>query len=134
MPLSSDQKADDPKEVGRIVECGGFVTEARVMGDLAVARAMGDYDFKPEEQCVITADPDIFDMQLDSAADEFIVIACDGLWDVMSSEAVIKYCREWMRHNLPAADAVPIQNSPSQTHHYHRLLAELVEHAVEDLG
>ena len=59
------------------------------MGDLAVARAFGDYDFKPEEQCVITADPDIFSMQLDCVADEFIIVACDGLWDVMSSAEVV---------------------------------------------
>ena len=135
VPLSSDQKADDPNEIGRIVECGGFVTESRVMGDLAVARAFGDYDFKPEEQCVITADPDIFSMQLDCVADEFIIVACDGLWDVMSSAEVVNYCIEWMCNNKPPSTVGPQnQNDTAQADYYQRLLAELVEHAVETLG
>ena len=131
VPLSSDQKADNVDEIGRIVECGGFVSRGRVMGDLAVARAMGDYDFKCDEQYVITADPDIFELQLDCHDDEFIVVACDGLWDVMSSQEVISYCRGWLHKNM-----VPISQTDSTLgiHHYHRLLAELVEHAVENLG
>ena len=47
------------------------------------------------------ADPDIFSMQLDCVADEFIIVACDGLWDVMSSAEVVNYCIEWMCNNKP---------------------------------
>lgn len=52
------------------------------LGNLALSRALGDFDFKknyslgPEKQ-VITADPDITQHDL-SEEDEFLVLACDG--------------------------------------------------------
>ena len=62
----------------------------RVDGDLAVSRALGDFqykdrpDLKPEEQKV-TAYPDI-EIKERKGEDEYIVIACDGIWDVCSNE------------------------------------------------
>ena len=81
VPLSRDQKADSPSEIGRIVESGGFVTDGRVMGDIAVSRAFGDIDFKCEEQVTLSCDPEIYTLPLDAERDEFVVVACDGLWD-----------------------------------------------------
>ena len=115
LPLCRDQKADGSREVGRIVEIGGFVTDGRVMGDIAVARAFGDVDFKSPEQCVLTADPDIFSMKLHARQDEFIIVACDGLWDVMSNQEVVTFARAWLQEHP--------ENDPKG------LLVELVEHA-----
>lgn len=56
--LSRDHKPMDPNEFARIVHAGGFVSEYRVNGSLALSRALGDYKFKnnkdlgPEEQAV----------------------------------------------------------------------------------
>ena len=44
--LSVDHKPDDPKELSRIMNSGGFVTEGRVNGRLALSRALGDFEYK----------------------------------------------------------------------------------------
>lgn len=54
----------------------------RVNGNLALSRALGDFEFKktPElspEQQIVTAFPDVTTHEI-SADDEFVVVACDG--------------------------------------------------------
>lgn len=51
-------------------------------GNLALARALGDFEFKknltlPAEKQIITADPDVMEHQL-TDEDEFLILACDG--------------------------------------------------------
>lgn len=69
-------------EKARIVAAGGFVDFGRVNGNLALSRAIGDFEFKksPElapEQQIVTAFPDVTIHDI-TADDEFIVVACDG--------------------------------------------------------
>lgn len=69
-------------EKARISAAGGFVDFGRVNGNLALSRAIGDFEFKksPElspEQQIVTAYPDVTVHEL-TADDEFLVIACDG--------------------------------------------------------
>jgi protein phosphatase 2C family protein 2/3 len=106
-----------PGEKARIVAAGGFVDFGRVNGNLALSRALGDFEFKksadlaPEQQ-VVTANPDITEHEI-SDDDEFLVLACDGLcfiatghkeskvltfnstgiWDCQSSQAVVEFVR-----------------------------------------
>ena len=81
-PLSYDHKPQNEAEKQRIQDAGGFVDFGRVNGNLALSRAIGDFDFKkgasltPEKQ-IVTAFPDVIEHEI-SADDEFIVIACDG--------------------------------------------------------
>lgn len=71
-----------PGEKARITAAGGFVDFGRVNGNLALSRAIGDFEFKksaelaPEQQ-IVTAYPDVVVHDL-SDDDEFLVIACDG--------------------------------------------------------
>ena len=64
----------------------------RVNGDLAVSRALGDFLYKdkvgllPEEQAVC-AQPDIKWEARNKDTDLYLVLACDGVWDVMSNQA-----------------------------------------------
>ncbi|KAG0250747.1 Protein phosphatase 2C 2 [Actinomortierella ambigua] len=96
--LSRDHKPVNREEAGRIVAAGGFVEYGRVNGSLALSRALGDFEFKtnatlgPEDQ-IVTANPAIQEHQLDDE-DEFIVLACDGIWDCMTSQEVITYVRK----------------------------------------
>lgn len=74
-------------ETKRIVDAGGFVEYGRVNGNLALSRAIGDFDFKknealPAEQQIVTANPDIIERQLE-VEDEFIVLACDGIYNLL---------------------------------------------------
>jgi protein phosphatase 2C family protein 2/3 len=69
-------------EKARIVAAGGFVDFGRVNGNLALSRAIGDFEFKksadlaPEKQ-IVTAYPDV-EVHDISEDDEFLIIACDG--------------------------------------------------------
>lgn len=51
---------------------------------LAVSRAIGDAPFKG---CGVIATPEIYNVKCDTA--DFIVMACDGLWDVLKNEEVV---------------------------------------------
>ncbi len=69
-------------EKARICAAGGFVDFGRVNGNLALSRAIGDFEFKksaelsPEQQ-IVTAFPDVISHTI-TDDDEFLVIACDG--------------------------------------------------------
>ncbi|KAJ1733570.1 Protein phosphatase 2C 2 [Coemansia biformis] len=95
VPLSHDHKPTDEVEFNRIVGAGGFVEFGRVNGNLALSRALGDFEFKnngtmPAEKQIVTAFPDV--IKADPSADnEFIVVACDGIWDCMTNEQVVQF-------------------------------------------
>ncbi|PNS14027.1 hypothetical protein CAC42_6540 [Sphaceloma murrayae] len=96
-PLSFDHKPQNEGEKARICAAGGFVDFGRVNGNLALSRAIGDFEFKksadlPPEQQIVTAFPDVTVHDI-SEDDEFIVIACDGIWDCQSSQAVVEFVR-----------------------------------------
>ncbi|KAL1612537.1 Protein phosphatase 2C 2 [Paraconiothyrium brasiliense] len=96
-PLSYDHKPQNEAEKARIQAAGGFVDFGRVNGNLALSRAIGDFEFKksaelPPEQQIVTAYPDV-EIHDISDDDEFLVIACDGIWDCQSSQAVIEFVR-----------------------------------------
>lgn len=87
--LTTDQKASSPSEVARIVAADGFVINNRVLGYLAVARALGDAAFKtgPGQPELVSTHPEVTEVPID-ARDEFIVLACDGLFDVLGNQEV----------------------------------------------
>ncbi|KAI5292128.1 Protein phosphatase 2C 2 [Ascosphaera acerosa] len=96
-PLSFDHKPQNEGERARITAAGGFVDYGRVNGNLALSRALGDFEFKKSpdlkaEQQVVTSYPDVTTHRL-SEDDEFLVLACDGIWDCQSSQAVIEFVR-----------------------------------------
>ncbi|KKA31232.1 hypothetical protein TD95_002726 [Thielaviopsis punctulata] len=96
-PMSNDHKPTLESERARINAAGGFVDFGRVNGNLALSRAIGDFEFKksadlPPESQIVTAYPDVEVHQL-TEDDEFLVIACDGIWDCQSSQAVIEFVR-----------------------------------------
>ena len=111
VPLSYDHKPDDEAEERRIREAGGYVAGGRVEGDLAVSRGLGDYRFKElntvlkannvrsndsSESMLLVEDqkvspiPDIVVQHRNKDNDEFIIIACDGIWDVQTNVEGVK--------------------------------------------
>jgi protein phosphatase 2C family protein 2/3 len=96
-PLSQDHKPQLETEKSRITAAGGFVDFGRVNGNLALSRAIGDFEFKksaelPPESQIVTALPDV-DVHDLTDEDEFLVLACDGIWDCQSSQAVVEFVR-----------------------------------------
>ncbi|KAK9097824.1 hypothetical protein Syun_024869 [Stephania yunnanensis] len=96
--VSRDHKPDQSDERQRIEDAGGFVMWAgtwRVGGVLAVSRAFGDRLLKQ----YVVADPEIkswlilWPLQpqeevIDSSL-EFLILASDGLWDVVTNEEAV---------------------------------------------
>ncbi|XP_061401681.1 probable protein phosphatase CG10417 [Musca vetustissima] len=96
--MSLDHKPEDDEESARIVKAGGRVTlDGRVNGGLNLSRALGDHAYKmnadlPAEEQMISALPDIKKLII-SPEDEFMVLACDGIWNFMTSEEVVNFVR-----------------------------------------
>lgn len=84
--LTQDHKAEDPAEQARISQAGGFVHGGRTLGVLAVSRSFGDHAFKD----FVPADPYTAAYEVDTSRSEFLVLCCDGVWDVMSDEEAVK--------------------------------------------
>lgn len=78
--LSVDHVATDPAEVKRVQSVGGTVVNNRVGGSLAVTRALGDHCLKDGG---VSADPHYMAHEV-GACDKFVVMASDGVWDVMT--------------------------------------------------
>lgn len=84
--LTYDHKATDPNEIARIKDSGGLVMKNRVNGVLAITRALGDSYMKD----LIIGNPFTTSTELTSD-DEFVILACDGLWDVVSDADACKF-------------------------------------------
>ncbi|GJN34194.1 hypothetical protein PR202_gb22838 [Eleusine coracana subsp. coracana] len=93
--LTSDHKPDRPDELARIEAAGGrviFWEGARVLGVLAMSRAIGDGYLKP----YVTAVPEVTVTDR-TEHDECLILASDGLWDVVSNEAACEVARACLR-------------------------------------
>eukprot|EP00401_Gymnodinium_catenatum_P074162 CAMPEP_0117474374 /NCGR_PEP_ID=MMETSP0784-20121206/9251_1 /TAXON_ID=39447 /ORGANISM="" /LENGTH=612 /DNA_ID=CAMNT_0005268597 /DNA_START=42 /DNA_END=1880 /DNA_ORIENTATION=+ len=124
--LSLDHKPDRSDELERIKEAGGFVTWGRVMGRLALSRAFGDSDCKAvldgpngEARAIVVAVPEIRIEQL-TPQDEFMLLGCDGLFDVFSSQEVV----DFVRHRL--AGMPPYEQDPRKA------VQDLVHEAIHE--
>ena len=75
-----------------MTQAGSYVVDGRVNGSLNLSRAIGDMEYKQTahlsavEQAV-TANPDVRELQLGPSY-EFMILACDGIWDVLSNQQV----------------------------------------------
>ncbi|KAB5581953.1 hypothetical protein PHYPO_G00181540 [Pangasianodon hypophthalmus] len=100
--MSYDHKPEDELELARIKNAGGKVTmDGRVNGGLNLSRAIGDHFYKrnknlPPEEQMISALPDVKVLTLNEEH-EFMVVACDGIWNVMSSQEVVDFVNEKLK-------------------------------------
>lgn len=96
--FTQDHKPSNPLEKERIQNAGGSVMIQRVNGSLAVSRALGDFDYKcvhgkgPTEQ-LVSPEPEVHDIERSEEDDQFIILACDGIWDVMGNEELCDFVR-----------------------------------------
>lgn len=75
------------------------MTNKRVNGQLAVSRALGDNDFKGRLK-LVTACPEITHLKLQQA-DDFVLMACDGLWDVLTSQQAVAFVTRGIKDRKP---------------------------------
>lgn len=93
--MSNEHKPKNKLESQRIKAAGGSIYRGRVMGELAVSRAFGSFSLKdsddlaPEKQ-MVSCQPDTRTIER-SLEDDYLVLASDGVWDVMSNEECVKF-------------------------------------------
>ncbi|GIL58208.1 hypothetical protein Vafri_13327 [Volvox africanus] len=119
---------DVTSEIERVKSVGGWVDDGRVCGVLAVSRAFGDWEFKGSglprlletgiergywnlefaAQQSFNADPvvstpDVTETLL-TEGDEFLIVASDGLWDVLPPREAVAWARKEFRAKKDASE------------------------------
>ena len=86
--LSYDDKASDQKEKDRVLSLGGTITNDRVNGELMLTRAFGDFDLKDKG---LISEPHVISKEIDlNVKNQFLILACDGIWDVLSEDDIMQ--------------------------------------------
>jgi protein phosphatase 1L len=99
---TKDHKPNEAQELARIKKCGGCIEKYGVyrVGGLAVSRSVGDADIKKGYPGQVIAVPEYTKIQL-TEDNQCMILASDGLWDVMSNEEAVKIARtimQWCRN------------------------------------
>jgi protein phosphatase 2C family protein 2/3 len=107
---SVDHKPNKPIELARIKAAGGTVSGdkcPRIDGRLSVSRGLGDFEFKNNRKLAVAEQkivclPDIYEMS-GLQPGTIVMLACDGLWDVVSTKMAASVVEEKLRKK-PDAD------------------------------
>ena len=127
LALSEDQKPNLDCEKARIEKSGMKVIPIKFEEDgeeiiiykverskeeqLAVSRALGDFEYKgneqlgPEEQAVVAL-PEVRVHHRNHSIDSYLVLACDGIWDVMSNEDVAEFIQHQVSLRASKSESV----------------------------
>jgi len=103
VPLSIDHKPDLDSEKNRIYKADGWVSDGRVKGNLNLSRSLGDLEYKQNkklsaEDQMITAYPEVIIENVTNDC-EFMVIACDGVWDCKTNQEACDFVSERLKKN-----------------------------------
>ena len=105
-----DHKPETDSEGDRIRSAGGFVSNGRVDGDLAMSRSIGDHTYKtspnlgPLDQKVIPT-PDCADVTLEPT--DMVLVCCDGLVERLTNEQVAQFVHEQVTAQQKSGDVDP---------------------------
>lgn len=105
--MSQDHRPIYLPERRRVESCGGFVDDGYLNGILSVTRALGDWDMKLPRgsRSPLIAEPEIKQIRL-TEEDEFLIMGCDGIWDVLTSQEAVSIVRRGLRrHDDPMRSA-----------------------------
>ncbi len=110
LELSRDHKPESPRERNRIENAGGRVSVVgpchRVDFGLNLSRALGDFLYKrnadlPATHQKITAEPEIVREEV-TEEDEFIIMGCDGIFELLTSQQVVNFVRFRLKAGVPS--------------------------------
>lgn len=96
--LSHDHKGTDPEEMNRVINSGGKIKRGRVNTQLAVTRAFGNHQWKR----YVISEPYQTRIQLTSRH-SILILACDGLWDVIGNQEAVDLCEQILQVNQGCA-------------------------------
>ncbi len=96
--MSEDHKPELEKERKRVEKAGGSIEDGRINGVLNLSRSLGDLEYKRDKKLsaaeqMITCVPDVRVEKL-SADTEFLIVACDGVWDCLTNQKATALVRE----------------------------------------
>ncbi|KZV53192.1 hypothetical protein F511_27558 [Dorcoceras hygrometricum] len=97
-PLSSDHKPERPDEKERVEAAGGSIIMRkgwRVQGVLPTSRSIGDHHLKP----YVSSQPEVT-VTKRTKSDDFLIIATDGLWDVVSNDVACQVVKNSLHGGL----------------------------------
>ncbi|KAL4821660.1 phosphatase 2C-like domain-containing protein [Aspergillus spinulosporus] len=129
-PLSEDQTGGTPSEMKRLREEHpgepNVVRNGRILGQLEPSRSFGDAFYKWSKETqekikrqffgrtphpllktppYVTAEPIITTTKVDPSQGDFLVLATDGLWEMLSNEEVVGLVGQWIEEQKAAAGA-----------------------------
>ena len=110
--LTKDHKPNCMEERKRIEGLNGkivFDGDDWRIKDLSLSRAFGDLDATP----YVTHLPQIYKYNI-SSGDKFLILACDGLWDIMSNQEVVNFILEYTSKIDPLKDNINIAEKLAQ--------------------
>lgn len=95
-------RPNDPTERRRIELAQGSVIRDRIFGVLSVSRAFGDNDFKTSKGefqhrfrgDLVSAEPDVVIQRCQDPEDEFVLLGCDGIFDVLTPQQAVTFVRQ----------------------------------------
>lgn len=93
--VTVDHKPTDDEERARIERYGGILLGGHINGRLGVSRSIGDLDFKerrPLVENMVISTPNVWKYELTQDV-EFLILACDGVWDVVSNQNAVQIVR-----------------------------------------
>lgn len=108
--MSFDHKVEVESETKRILALGGTILWGRVQGQTMVSRSLGDHDLKK----FVVAEPHYRAEPLDATC-EFIILACDGIWDVSEDQEAVDVVRKAGLTDPKAASAALIAHVVSKS-------------------
>lgn len=108
--LSTDHKPTLSREKQRVIKAGFSVNgEGRIDGNLNLSRSIGDLKYKknkklkPQDQA-ITAWPEVKTLPFmitPGKKMDFIVMGCDGVWEMKNSQQIVTYIYEHRKKKIP---------------------------------
>ncbi|XP_022760739.1 probable protein phosphatase 2C 13 [Durio zibethinus] len=128
LEMSQDHRPCYLPERKRVEDLGGYIDDGYLNGYLSVTRALGDWDLKfpVGSPSPLIAEPDVRQIVL-SEDDEFLIIGCDGIWDVMPSQFAVSFVRRGLRrHNDPEECARELVNEASRLNSLDNLTAIII--------
>lgn len=134
MDLTKDHKPTSDSERKRILRAGGriFLDDTgvhRVM-NLSLSRAIGDGFSKP----IVSPEPDIRRFRVEDDGDEFILLASDGLWDVMSSQDAVDFVKARLREAIASSEQMGEEEQSQKISETRRNMAKMIVQEAYKLG
>lgn len=105
-PLTKDHKPTDKKERERIERAGSRIVNGRINRGLNLSRSFGDHLLKMNKSVAVNdqaiiSKPDIECNPAKIRANDFMILACDGIWNCMSNKQVCKFVKKHLKHEIP---------------------------------